>query len=54
MDNVIDFTKFKDMKDLKQFTNALYHQVVKLQTENEDLKNKIKHLEELLLNCTYS
>lgn len=50
MDNLLSFKAHVDKKDLESFSQALMEQVVKLQIENQQLKEKLAHLEELLLN----
>lgn len=50
MTNVISFKTQVDKKDLEAFTQALVETTTKLQIENEQLKEKVKHLEELLMN----
>lgn len=48
--NVVSFTQEVLKKDLKDFSSALYKETIRLQIENEQLKQKIIHLEELLVN----
>jgi len=42
------FIKSLEKKDLEKFTESLMKTVEKLTQENEDLKLKVAHLEELL------
>lgn len=46
--NTISFTQHVLKKDLEVYANALFKQTVALQIENEGLKEKLAHLEELL------
>lgn len=48
MNNVLNIKTAIDKKDLEAFSQALMEQVVKLQIENQQLKEKVEHLEELL------
>ena len=50
MNNIVNIKTAIDKKDLEAFSQALMNQVVKLQVENEKLKEKVEHLEELLKN----
>ena len=51
MENVIDLSKFKEIRDLKEFTNHLYSKLLEVTQENARLIEKINHLEQLLKNC---
>ena len=48
MNNVLNIKTAIDKKDLEAFSQALLEQNVKLQIENQQLKEKVEHLEELL------
>lgn len=50
MNNVLNIKTAIDKKDLEAFSQALMEQTVKLQVENQKLKEKVEHLEELLKN----
>lgn len=50
MSNVIDFTTFKSKEDLERFARVQFEQVLKLQKEVENLQEKLKHAESLLIN----
>lgn len=49
-ENLLSFKTQVDKKDLEAFSQALMEQVVKLQVENQQLKEKVEHLETLLTN----
>lgn len=49
-ENLLSFKAHVDKKDLEIFSQALMEQVVKLQVENQQLKEKVEHLEMLLKN----
>jgi hypothetical protein len=51
MSNVIDFSKFKTVKELQEYANKQYDTIAKLQVEAELNKSKIEHLENLLNNA---
>lgn len=46
--NLIDFGRFKTIKELQEYCNDQYAMILSLQVQNEDFKNKIDHLEQLL------
>lgn len=48
--NLINFNAFVEEKDLKEFCQALFTRVNKLELENEKLREKVDHLEYLLTN----
>lgn len=48
MDNVVSIQKYIDKKDLESYAKALTEQTIKLQIENQQLKDRLEHLEELL------
>lgn len=48
MSNVLNIKTAIDKKDLEAFSQALMEQVVKFQIKNQQLKEKVEHLEELL------
>lgn len=48
MSNVIDFSKFKTIKELQEYANKQYDTILKMQVEAELFKSKIEHLEKLL------
>lgn len=48
--NLLSFSTHVDKKDLQAFAQALMTQVTNFQIENTQLKEQIKHLEELLKN----
>jgi len=49
-ENTLSMKAYVDKKDLEAFSQALMEQTVKLQVENQKLKDKVEHLEELLKN----
>ena len=48
--NLVSLKGFVLKKDLEAFSQALLTANLKLQVENEELKNKLAHLEEMLKN----
>lgn len=50
MDNKLLFNLQLDKKDLEEFSKALFVRTNMLELENQQLKDKLKHLEELLAN----
>ena len=53
MNNTINFTQHVLKKDLEAYSAALFELTQKLMIENQELKEKLKHLEELLVGNTY-
>jgi regulator of replication initiation timing len=49
--NIINFNQQVLKKDLEQFSKALFNECNRLRLENEQLKEKLLHLEELLVNA---
>lgn len=49
-DNLISIKSFVDRKDLEAFVKSLMEQHTKLQIELQNAKDKIEHLEELLIS----
>lgn len=49
-DNLISLNQHILKQDLEAFSQALFKQNIALQIENEKLKVKLEHLEELLKN----
>lgn len=50
MNNKLLFNLQLDKKDLEEFSKALFVRTNMLELENQQLKEKISHLEELLAN----
>lgn len=50
MDNILSIKTYVAKKDLEAFSQALMEQTIALQIENQRLKEKLEHLEELLKN----
>lgn len=48
--NLIDFNRFKSIKELQDYCTQQYSVVLKMQDEAEVFQSKIQHLEELLRN----
>jgi hypothetical protein len=46
--NTLSFQGHLDKKDLQAFTQSLFQQVIDLQVKNQELIEKVLHLEELL------
>ena len=49
-DNILSFKAAVDKKDLEKFAEVLFEKYIELQIENQKLKEKLEHLEELLIN----
>jgi regulator of replication initiation timing len=49
-DNILSIKAHVAKKDLEAFSQALMEQTIALQIENQRLKEKLEHLEELLKN----
>lgn len=47
-ENLLSFSAQVEKKDLQAFSQALMGQMIKLQVENQQLKERVEHLEELL------
>jgi len=50
MDNVIDLSEYRELKELRRFTTNLYVKLLKTEDEKKDLIEKINHLENILKN----
>ena len=46
--NTLSFQGHLDKKDLQAFAQSLFQQVIDLQVKNQELTEKVLHLEELL------
>lgn len=51
MSNVIDFSRFKTVKELQEYASKQYETILKMQVDAELAKSKIEHLEKLLNNA---
>lgn len=49
--DTIDLKAYVDRKDLELFTKKLFEEFMELKIENETLKEKLQHTEELLKNA---
>lgn len=49
MSKIMDIQDLVSEKDVREFNKALMRMLLKLQEENDVLKDKVKHLEDLLL-----
>lgn len=50
VNNKLEIKAYLDKKDLELYYKVLFEQNFTLQLENERLKEKVQHLEELLVN----
>lgn len=48
MSKVINLEQFKNVKELQEYCNKQYETLSKLNTENEQLRAKVEHLEKIL------
>ena len=46
----VDFSNFKNLKELQNYTEDLFTLVASTQAENTKLKDRIKHLESLMMH----
>jgi hypothetical protein len=53
MSNVIDINELKDMSEWRLYAEGLFHALQKSEALNQDLTNKVNHLEELLTSSTH-
>lgn len=49
--DTIDLKAYVDRKDLELFTKKLFEEFMQLKIENETLKEKLQHTEDLLKNA---
>lgn len=48
MSNILDLTQFKTLRELQEYANRQYMTIGVMKQKNEELQDKVKHLETLL------